>query len=647
MKRSKLFSTLFIIVCIISLCASVSAAGLEETHDVSFTVEASASTVSSTGTFKVTVAVDKNDGFKYAKPVLTYDPNQLTLVSNSTSESAFKTSSGSNAVTVQEVSDQPGKVSIMIGSFSDMTNSDAKVFYGATGTVVVFEFKPAEGLAAGTKIKIDLDVDPVNVMHPNKLNNFEESCNVTDDSLELTYVIDTAHTCKGEEVVPGKPATCTEPGLTDGKKCSICGEIYVAQTEIPALGHTEVKVPGTPATCTTEGRKDFIFCSVCEVTIQAAETIPALDHQWVAATCTTPKTCSVCSITEGTVAGHKTEVIPEVKSTCSVAGTSAGEKCTVCGIVTKEPTKLELAEHKYETVPGKAATCTTTGLTDGIKCSVCGDVKKAQTEIKRLGHTIETIPGTAATCTTEGRTSGEKCSVCNAILLSQSAIPATGHDYSKWTDAGDHHKQVCSNCGDTKTADHSWDAGVVVKEPAENLDGEKKFTCADCGATKTQVIPGLNHEHKYSSSVTDPTCTEDGCVVYTCACGDTYTEAGDPAFGHSWVEATCTDAKYCSVCNTVEGEALGHSFGEWVFMEEPTATTEGSKTRTCSVCGETETETIPATGEEPTPTTQPGTSTPNGTDEPNGNSNTILIVAIVALFVAAGAIIVLLVLKKK
>ena len=45
-----------------------------------------------------------------------------------------------------------------------------------------------------------------------------------------------AHT---EETVAGKAATCTEAGLTDGKKCSVCGETIVAQEEIPA-GHNIV-----------------------------------------------------------------------------------------------------------------------------------------------------------------------------------------------------------------------------------------------------------------------------------------------------------------------------------------------------------------------------------------------------------------------
>ena len=47
-----------------------------------------------------------------------------------------------------------------------------------------------------------------------------------------------------EEVVPAVAATCTEKGLTEGKKCSVCGEVLVAQTEIPALGHQEEVMTG-------------------------------------------------------------------------------------------------------------------------------------------------------------------------------------------------------------------------------------------------------------------------------------------------------------------------------------------------------------------------------------------------------------------
>ena len=81
-----------------------------------------------------------------------------------------------------------------------------------------------------------------------------------------------------EEVIPGKDATCTEPGLTEGKKCSVCGEILVAQEEIPALGHTEEVIPGKDATCTEPGLTEGKKCSVCGEILVAQEEIPATGH---------------------------------------------------------------------------------------------------------------------------------------------------------------------------------------------------------------------------------------------------------------------------------------------------------------------------------------------------------------------------------
>lgn len=43
-----------------------------------------------------------------------------------------------------------------------------------------------------------------------------------------------------EEIIPGKAPTETETGLTEGKKCSVCGEILIAQEVLPVLPAAEV-----------------------------------------------------------------------------------------------------------------------------------------------------------------------------------------------------------------------------------------------------------------------------------------------------------------------------------------------------------------------------------------------------------------------
>lgn len=86
-----------------------------------------------------------------------------------------------------------------------------------------------------------------------------------------------------EEVIPGKEPTDTETGLTDGVKCSVCGEILVEQEELPATAHvhTEEVTPGKAATCTEAGLTEGKKCSVCGEVLVAQEEIPATGHNMV------------------------------------------------------------------------------------------------------------------------------------------------------------------------------------------------------------------------------------------------------------------------------------------------------------------------------------------------------------------------------
>ena len=142
-----------------------------------------------------------------------------------------------------------------------------------------------------------------------------------------------AHT---EVTVPGTAATCLEAGLTEGKNCSTCNAVIVAQEVIPATGHTEVTTPAVAATCTEAGSTEGKACSVCGETIVAATVIPAK--------------------------GHVEVVIAGTAPTCTSAGVSDTIYCSTCGETLQAQTAIPATGHSisyiYEDEDGHIEECT-------------------------------------------------------------------------------------------------------------------------------------------------------------------------------------------------------------------------------------------------------------------------------------------------
>ena len=135
------------------------------------------------------------------------------------------------------------------------------------------------------------------------------------DAYILDVLPEHVHT---EETVAGKAATCTETGLTDGKKCSECGETLVEQEVIPVKGHTEVVDAAVAATCTETGKTEGKHCSVCSEVLVAQETVDALGHKDVDPVDFVCDVCNTDLCTEHQAGEPVKE--NEVESTCEKAG---------------------------------------------------------------------------------------------------------------------------------------------------------------------------------------------------------------------------------------------------------------------------------------------------------------------------------------
>lgn len=163
---------------------------------------------------------------------------------------------------------------------------------------------------------------------------------------------------------------------------------------------------------------------------------------------------------------------------------------------------------------------------------------------------------------------------------------------------------------------HSWDSGVVTKQPTCTEAGTKTYTCTSCGKTKTTEIAATGHQHTEIRNKKEATCKAEGYTGDTyCTDCETKVSSGQaiPKTDHTWdngkvtTEATCEHTGVrtyiCSVCGETKEEETpktDHTYDDGTVTKKPTCIETGIKTYTCTVCQKTKTEEIAATGHQHT-----------------------------------------------
>ena len=369
--------------------------------------------------------------------------------------------------------------------------------------------------------------------------------------------------CKALTAAP-IPETVTEIGASAFTSCTALTDVTIPAgvSTIPEdcfRGCTALADIDLPGTVTHVGHNAFTDCAALK-DVRCYGAAPAVE----------PGNSEAHSFEPATVTIHYN---PAMNWTLDADGKWQGYTVSDKGACTH--TDYGTTER---TVP---ATCGEAGRVDTI-CSNCGEVVSTRELPPTGAHDWD--DGTVTTAPTE-TTPGVRTFTCSGCDQTRTeTIPATGaHDYQftktvapTCTDGG-YDLYTCSGCGATErrnltdAAGHKWDGGTVTTAPTETTPGVRTFTCSGCGQTRTEAIPATGaHDYRFTKTV-DPTCTDGGYDLYTCSgCGATEKRNLTDAAGHKWDGGTVTTA--------------------------PTEPTPGVRTFTCTVCGQTRTEAIPATG---------------------------------------------------
>ncbi|MCH5320761.1 MAG: leucine-rich repeat domain-containing protein [Eubacterium sp.] len=424
--------------------------------------------------------------------------------------------------------------------------------------------------------------------------------------------------------------TCTEKG-TLSKVCDDCGFV-VSQTDILATDHNWEIVESYDETETDGHIYSLYICLNCEEEKEEIEHIAFVEGFYTytnTATCTRggfeTYTCIVegCGEVERHVvltANHSVDEYTLISNPdCTNAGLEEGV-CSVCGeTVTREVPALG---HQTEYVESLDNTLEDGHIYDLYICLVCEEEIVTSEHIEWVEDFYERRTFQPSTCGVDGL-GIDTCSICSQVRIV--TVPATGeHDWYETTStaptctATGSVYYACHNCNLTRNDriealghDYVLQENISVAPTCTDA-GYNTWKCDRCGASTTDVVNALGHtvdELNYTI-FSDPDCVNDGKAASVCTVCENEFEITLVALGHNYEDITTPiDDKpghsiitpTCTRCNNQENSSTHHD--EWLEdYYTTTIITQGSCvvaqiTRdTCSICGETRTNTILAPG---------------------------------------------------
>ena len=292
-----------------------------------------------------------------------------------------------------------------------------------------------------------------------------------------------------EEVIPAVDATCTAPGKTAGKKCSVCGEILDEQQTVDALGH---KPEADDGDCTTA-----VICSVCKAVTTAANT----NHNYNTSQTDGKHGCKndgcdqTIACADATADGDHVCDYGCGKELTDCNDTDKNHECDDC--------QTPMGEHK-----SNAAYSCLAG-----KCDYCGADMPATAD-----HQPEADDGD---CTT-----AIKCSVCGTETTAAKTHTDTGKDHAcdnagctvyQGTHADGNTDHNCDyGCSesigghtDGNDEDHLCDygCGQQADEGCYDADNDGDHKCDECKAENVTTCGDSGKDH---------TCdTDSACTAYS------------------------------------------------------------------------------------------------------------------------------------